>query len=156
MMASKKTAILSLLTAFLLGAAAGILVDRFLSNKPPKPPRFSSRSDFLFDMFTKELELTPTQQDTLRAMLAQIREQFKAAGKLHYERTEAIRRQFGSDLEKILNDQQRVKYQDMVAKFERDRQTFEAHGPPHRPDKMPGAQDRKRGPRDKMASPPAE
>lgn len=157
MMSSKKTAILSLLTVFLLGAAVGIVVDRFLINKPPKPPRSGVRGDFLFEMFTKELELTATQQDTLRTILAQIREQFKAAGQLHFERTEEIRKQFGSDFEKILNDQQRAKYQEMVAKFERDHRPFETHGRQRGPDKTLGGRDRKyEGHREATPPPPSE
>lgn len=136
MMASKKMAVLSLLTFFLLGTGFGLLLDRSVLR--PGPPKFKDKGgphhkgDFLFDMFTQELGLTTTQQDSLRVMLAELRNEFEIAGKQYFERAEEIRKQFGRNFEQILDDKQKEKYREMVAKFEKDRKEFEKRQRPPR------------------------
>ncbi len=122
MMSSKKTAVLSLLTFFLLGTAFGLLLDRsFLRKGPPRHGPRHEGKDFFFEYFTQELQLDSSQQDSLRAMLADLRKSFEMAGKEHFERMEQLRIQFGKDFEKILNPEQQVKFREMTEKFERQR-----------------------------------
>lgn len=125
MISSKKTAVLSLVTVFLMGAAFGIFLNHAVLKKLPPRPKDSSPGDFIFEKFTRDLSLTSVQQDSLKAMLNMLREQFKSAGQAHYQQFEQIRHKFNEEFEQILTEEQKSKYREMVADFEKERKSFD-------------------------------
>jgi Spy/CpxP family protein refolding chaperone len=125
MISYKKTAVLSLITIFLLGTAFGIFLNHVVLGKFSPHPKHGSPSDFLFEKFTRDLSLTSPQQDTLRTMLNELREQNKSLGQAQHQQNEQIRLKFNEKFEQILTEEQKTKYREMVAGFERERKSFD-------------------------------
>jgi Spy/CpxP family protein refolding chaperone len=124
MISSKKTAVLILATVFLMGTAFGIFLNHAVLKKLPLRPKHGSPGDFVFEKFTRDLSLTSVQQDSLKAMLDELKEQFKEAGQAHFQHMEEIRLSFNEKFEQILTEEQKSKYREMVAGFERERKSF--------------------------------
>ena len=117
MIPSKKIAIFSFITVFIVGIAVGVVFDNLVIDKKPDRRRHNP-NDFLFDKFTTELSLSQTQQDTLQVLLDQIKEKNKKLGDKRHQEFKKIRKEFDSEFRKILSSEQMSRYDEMVREFE--------------------------------------
>ena len=115
---SKKIAILSFITIFIAGIAVGVVLEDFVFNKKRDEHQRRDPNDFLFVKFTKELSLTTVQQDSLKSMLNKIKEKHKRMNKQRFEDYEQIRLEFNKEFRKILDEEQTIRYDQMVQEFE--------------------------------------
>jgi hypothetical protein len=125
MASSKKIAILSLITVFIVGLAAGVALDRFVFDKKRPEHRRRDPNEFLFEKFTRELSLTKAQQDTLQMLLDDIKEKHKVLSKKRHEEYDKIRQEFEIEFRKILTSEQLNRYNEMIRQFEERRKRKE-------------------------------
>lgn len=116
-----------------LGAAAGIFVDRALvlprphwqsSPAPEGSHRRSDRDyprDFNLKNFSRQLDLTPVQQDTLDKILDKYRQRFKALSQAMHPRFHAIRDSLNAEIRVTLTTTQQEKFDRMIRSSEKER-----------------------------------
>ena len=124
MASSKKIAILSLITVFIIGLAAGVALDRLVFDKKRHDHRKRDPNEYFFEKFTRELSLTKAQQDTLQILLDDIKEKHNALSKKRRKEYEKIRQEFETDFRKILTPEQVSRYNEMIREFEERRARF--------------------------------
>ncbi len=119
MLRSKKSAIFTLILVFLAGIAVGLFVDQLVEKS--KREKYRKPDNFLLHHFTKELELTPTQQDTLSSMLDRFSRDHNQIRKEMWRKLEEQRLEFNKAFKTILTDSQRVKFEQMNREWEEKR-----------------------------------
>ena len=115
---SKKLAIASFLTIFLVGIVLGLVLERFvLENCPAKQPK-GDPSDFIYKKFTERLSLDEEQKSELKRLLAEIKEQHRQIRKQDHKKYKTIQQEFDAAFRTILTEEQLVIYEQMVKEFE--------------------------------------
>jgi len=122
-MYSKKFAIISLIAVFILGLSAGIVTDRVLFKNNPRQyhKKYPYYKKGLLGTFTKELDLTPAQQDTLKALLQWIKQEHKRIRQTMSDDFKNIRKKFREDFAKVLNEEQKMKFNKFNERYDRMR-----------------------------------
>lgn len=129
MSSAKKWMGVTLLATLLIGAGAGVLVDRFLlsSTVQSPTPDSSSRRDpaehrdhggRMVERLRSGLELSDEQVTQLTAVMNENHEtarEFWGNSRREYE---VLRQQFRADIRGLLNDEQQIKFDAMVAEYE--------------------------------------
>lgn len=117
-------AVLLLLAVFLTGALVGGVVCRM------RPPMGGSHdANGMIQHLTEELSLTQVQQDSIKVVLDRWRPRMDSAWAEVRPRIETVRDSIRSDISKQLTDEQRTKYEAMLAR----RHEQSRSGPPRRP-----------------------
>ena len=127
--------VFSLIIVFAAGVAGGILLDKYVITKKPERSR-KKRSSVRFptlDMMAQELNLTPEQQEQIREIFRNNEERFKTLRKQIDERFKTMRTQLKDEIESVLNDEQRIKFEAMIEKYrsQRKKETEERRKRPH-------------------------
>lgn len=117
-MTTKKNAILSLISIFLIGMVVGMILQRTVLEDRHQPRKHKPPSDFFFQVFTKELSLSTTQQDSLKILLANLGKEYERVRIEQFEQHMQIRKNFENEFKKILDDDQKQKYNKMIEDFD--------------------------------------
>jgi len=117
-MTSKKNAILSLISIFLIGVVVGMVLQHMVLEDRPQPRKHRPPNDFFFEVFTKELSLSITQQESLKTMLADLGKEYERVRIEQFEQHMRIRKSFENEFKKILDDNQKQKYDKMIEDFD--------------------------------------
>ena len=117
-------AVLLLLAVFLAGALVGGVVCRM------RPPMGGGRDpNGMIQHLTEELDLTQVQQDSIKVVLDRWRPRMDSTWAEVRPRIETVRDSIRSDIAKQLTDEQRAKYEAMLARHHEQSRS----GPPRRP-----------------------
>ncbi len=114
---TRKAAILlvcTLLLGILLGAAGMAVADR----KPERPRRERS-SDWFLDHLTRSLKLTPTQRDSVGAVLHRYGPVMESVMQEIRPRLDSVRGAMRDQISAQLTPTQRQAYEEMLREFER-------------------------------------
>ena len=122
MSAERKRATLYILLIFLCGILTGAVAVNLWMNWGPRS--VSARADFqprsaqhIVERFTRDLNLLPEQAKQLNGILGETRKAYRE----HEEQIETIRQQGRARIREILNDEQKAKYEQILASIERRR-----------------------------------
>ena len=114
----RSRAALYILLIFLCGVVSGALATNVWTNWGPRgrsaradAPRSRQRT---FEKFTRELGLTPEQARKLNEILDETRKAYQ----IHEEEIDAIRQQGRNRIREILTDEQKSKYEQMLARMD--------------------------------------
>ena len=111
-MSSKRVAILSLISIFILGFALGLLTEHFVLHrgKEHEPPKQSRESRYI-SALTEELELTEEQQQQLQMLLEELKEKHDKINKSTKPDHRKVREEFNAAFIKILTPEQAKKFE---------------------------------------------
>jgi Spy/CpxP family protein refolding chaperone len=125
---------LSWILVFILGAVAGAvslhIYQRYLTPpavRPLPPPKPES----IVDGMARELKLNDQQKDQLKSIFDQSRERYLELGKQY----RAIRKETDEEIKKILNPEQKTKFEEFLKQVSSRRQSRRSPPPP--PQKQP-------------------
>jgi len=131
-MNSKWIAVLLFVATFLVGAVAGMFVDRALLRTRPfgfRPPAGApEHGGMMMGHFSRRLDLSPGQQQQLMVILEKYRPRFDEMRRNPPPPYEAVRDSLQNEIRVILTPEQKTKFDQMIAEFESRRQ-----GMRHRP-----------------------
>ncbi len=128
--------VLSLIVVFAAGVIAGVLFENYILDKKPRRSE-RQRSSVRFptiEMIAEELSLTEEQQEKFRETFRNNEERLKNYRNEIHEQYAALRAQLKEEIDSILSEEQRVKFQAMIDKYlserkkqmeERDRRSKE-------------------------------
>jgi len=121
--------ILSLVVVFAAGVVAGVLFENQILDKKSRRderPRSSVRFPTL-EMMAEELSLTDEQQEKFRQIFRNNEERLKEYRDQIHEQYTSLRAQLKEEIDSILTEEQRAKFQAMIDKylFERKKQMEE-------------------------------
>jgi hypothetical protein len=114
--------ILSLIVVFIAGAICGVLIEKnVLDNSrrdshKRRPTRFPS-----LELMAKELSLSAEQQEQIRGIFQNNEERFKNLRKDMEKRLKEIRSQLLTDINSVLDENQKVKFDEMIEKYRSQR-----------------------------------
>ena len=117
----RRRATLYILLIFICGALAGAVATNLWMNWGPRG--VSARADqpwsaqHIVERFTRDLSLTPDQAKQLNQILDETHKTYRE----HEAAIEAIRQQGRARIRGILNDEQKVKYEQILASIEQRR-----------------------------------
>ncbi len=119
-MTSRRKAILSLLSAFVIGFACCFFLFYFnIFRLSPGPPRHErNRTEAMMTLFTKELNLDAKQQEFLRQELENIRIRHDEIRQANAKQFREIRDQFRQSFSNILTEEQKVKFDEFNRKMD--------------------------------------
>ena len=120
MLKSKKVALASVITIFLLGLILGIVADRYLLLRYFHSGHKRGQID-LVQMFKKELNLTVEQQEKLKELLAELREEHEKIRKSTKPDYKRINREFREKFSKVLDEEQKKKFNELNERFDKRR-----------------------------------
>lgn len=113
---------LTLMVVFGLGAAAGVLGERYLMHKRSRGPVHERTPFPLLAPVAKALALTAEQQDQLREIFKRSDDRMKVLdGEIHV-RLREVRAQLKSEVDGVLTPEQRAKLEDIIQKERAKRQ----------------------------------
>lgn len=128
MMASAKKWIgVTLLATLVIGIGLGVLVDRFLlaSTVHSRPSNMERRGGGhrehgrrMVERLRSNLDLTDEQAAELESVMNENHETARAFWRNSRSEYEALRQQFRADIRELLSDEQRGRFDEMVAEFE--------------------------------------
>ena len=121
MLKTKKVALASIITIFLLGMVLGILADRYIILRYFKNGHRRGQMN-LVQMFNKELNLNVEQQAKLKELLAELREKHENIRKSSRPEYKKITQEFREKFSQVLNDEQRKKFNEINEKFDKRRE----------------------------------
>ena len=135
-MKSKTTAVLLLVSIFLLGGVAGgtsdyILRNYFRPNPEPKP-RFSGAHDIAEEM-ARGLNLDAKQKEQLRTIIQQSTERYRALSLQFRPQYEKIRAEANDAIRAILSPEQRKAFDDTLQRMDGQFRGRAHDGPPPPP-----------------------
>jgi len=111
--------ILSLVIVFLAGIMGGILFERYVIDK--KPARRSRRASPVrfptLEMMAQELNLSSEQQEQIREIFKNNEVRIKTVRKDVNKRFLSMRTQIRSEIIDVLNEEQKLKFEDMINKY---------------------------------------
>lgn len=111
--------VLSLIVVFAAGVIAGVLFDNYIIDKKPRRserPRSSVRFPTL-EMMAEELSLTQEQQEKFREIFRNNEERLKNYRSEIHERYASLRAQLKEEIDSVLTEEQRNKFQAMIDKY---------------------------------------
>ena len=110
--------ILSLIVVFAAGVIAGILFENHILDKKPRRSERERSSDRppTLEMMAEELALTDEQQEKFREIFKNNEERLKKVrGQIH-ELYDSLRAQLKEEIDSVLTEEQRAKFQAMIDK----------------------------------------
>ena len=110
--------ILSLIVVFTAGVIAGILFENHILDKKPRRSERERSSDRppTLEMMAEELALTDEQQEKFREIFKNNEERLKKVrGQIH-ELYDSLRAQLKEEIDSVLTEEQRAKFQAMIDK----------------------------------------
>jgi predicted transcriptional regulator len=121
--------ILSLIVVFSAGVAGGILFENYFLDKRPKK-RVERKSSVRFptmETMAEELGLTTDQEEKIRDVFRNNEERLKQYRSQIHEQYSSLRTQLKKEIEDVLTEEQKAKFQAMIDKYlsERKRQMEE-------------------------------
>lgn len=126
--------VFSLIIVFAAGAVGGILLDKYVIGEKPERER-KKRSSVRFptlDMMAQELNLTSEQQEQIREIFRSNEERFIILKKQIDERFSSLRAQLKEEINSVLNDEQKLKFEAMIERY-RSQRRKEMEGRKKRP-----------------------
>ncbi|HYA49121.1 MAG TPA: hypothetical protein VEG35_05420 [Burkholderiales bacterium] len=108
--------VLTLLVVFGLGAAAGILGERYIMHRRDRRPSQPRTPYVLLDPVVKALGLTAEQQASIRDIFKRSDERMKVLDAEIHARLREMRAELKSEVDAILTPEQRAKLEDMIQK----------------------------------------
>jgi Spy/CpxP family protein refolding chaperone len=128
MISSTRRAAALLLATFVLGAAAGAAVMAYATHPPASPPG-RGRSAWYLDHLTRNLDLTPVQQDSVKAVLDRYTPAMDSLMSEIRPRLDTVRTAMRSEIARFLDPRQQKEYDEMRQKHERERKAGRSNGP---------------------------
>ena len=121
-MTLKKSAILTLIAIFIFGFSFGFVTNKLFSDKnPPREKKSHYDENSLVDQFTRELELSQIQQDTLRVLLKQVREKYNIIRKSKFTQYDQVKKMFNEKFSTFLTEEQQIKFVEFNKKYDNRR-----------------------------------
>ena len=117
---------LTLLAVFALGAAAGVLGERYIMHRPYRRTAQPHTPFPLLGPVAKALALTAEQQDKLREIFKRSDERMKMLDTEIHARLRDVRAQLKSEVDAVLTPEQRAKLEELIQK---ERSKWQAHRP---------------------------
>ena len=114
--------ILSFIVVFIVGALAGVLIDKHLL--PAKGKQRRDRQPVRFptlEIMAEELKLTSEQEEAIRSVFHNNEESLKNLDRLIHERISAIRSQLKEEIKNILTKEQNIKFEEMINRYIKQR-----------------------------------
>jgi len=111
--------ILSLIVVFSAGVAGGILFENYFLDKRPKK-REERRSSVRFptmETMADELGLTTDQEEKIRDVFRNNEERLKQYRSQIHEQYSSLRAQLKKEIEDVLTEEQKTKFQAMIDKY---------------------------------------
>jgi hypothetical protein len=115
-----------LVAVFLAGAAAGWGLRGTTARRGPRD------TQAIVARLAKELDLTATQQDSVRAILGRHRAEMAAIWKQVHPRVDSLRAVLQAEISAQLTPAQQGRYRDVVARFEQQRRGADTASGEHR------------------------
>lgn len=115
--------VFSLIIVFAAGAVGGILLDKYVIGEKPERER-KKRSSVRFptlDMMAQELNLTSEQQEQIREIFRSNEERLKILRKQIDEHFKTIRTQLKEEINSVLNDEQKLKFEALIERYRSQR-----------------------------------
>lgn len=111
--------ILSLVVVFTAGVIAGVLFENYiLDKKTRRSDRQRSSVRFpTIEMIAEELSLTEEQQEKFREIFRNNEERLKNYRSEIHERYASLRAQLKQEIDSVLTEEQRIKFQAMIDKY---------------------------------------
>ena len=121
MISSTRRAAVLLLVTFLLGTAVGAAAMGYRSRMPSSPPTRGRAAWYLGHM-TRNLHLTPGQQDSVKAVLDRYTPAMDSLMSEIRPRLDSVRTAMRVEIARFLDPKQQKEYEEMRQKRERERQ----------------------------------
>lgn len=112
---------LSLIAVFILGVAVGVVGDRFYLEKKKTAPRQRQEPFPTLEVISRELQLTPEQEEKIREIFKRSEERFQAFRKEVHVRLTALREQLKSEMDEVFTPEQEKKMQELMDRYMRQR-----------------------------------
>ena len=125
----KVWAVAFLVAVFVAGAAVGWGARRWSAG--PHEPRLRDTGAIVAHL-AKELDLSPPQQDSVRAILERHRAEIDALWHLVHPRVDSLRATIHREISAQLTPAQQSRYRDLIARFEHQRRGADSAGKEHR------------------------
>lgn len=141
---------LTLLVVFGLGVAAGVLGERYVVHKKYRRSPSDRQHVPSLEAWTRELELTPDQQEKIREIFKKNEERMKAYRTEGLARLKEIRKVLKDELDAVFTPEQEKKMEEMIRqheerrKNERDRYSSSRNDQRNRREDDPTPPDRER------------
>ncbi len=124
MLKSKKIALASIITIFLLGFVLGIVADRYVLFRFFHDGHRHGQNN-LVQIFNKELNLTVEQQEKLKELLKELREKHGIIRKSVGPEYKRITKEFEDKFSQILDETQKKKFKEINEEFREKRKRNE-------------------------------
>jgi len=111
--------VFSFIVVFATGVIGGILFEKHILGKEPKKPT-RTRSSVRFptlDTMAQELDLTTEQQEQIREIFKSNEERIDTLRSQIHERFLSIRTQLKNEINNVLSEEQRLKFEAMIEKY---------------------------------------
>jgi Spy/CpxP family protein refolding chaperone len=125
MISSTRRAAALLLATFVLGAAAGAAAMAYASRTPPQA---QGRGAWYLDHLTRNLDLTPVQQDSVKAVIDRFTPAMDSLMSEIRPRLDTVRTAMRSEIARFLDPRQQKEYQQMRQQHERERKAGGSNG----------------------------
>jgi len=120
--------IVSLIIVFSAGLVGGVLLDKHIFDKKPRPrtgksdyKRTSSTRFPTLDIMAEELGLTAEQKEKIQEIFKNNEERFKTLRKDMNEGLRDIRIQLNKEINSVLTEEQKAKYEAMIKSYHSQR-----------------------------------
>ncbi len=125
MISSTRRAAALLIAVFVLGAGVGSAVMALASRTPPPP---QGRAAGYLDRLTHTLDLTPVQQDSVKAVLDRYTPAMDSLMSEIRPRLDTVRAAMRADITRFLDPRQQKEYEVMQQKRDQERKAGGANG----------------------------
>lgn len=112
---------LSLIAVFILGVAVGVCGNRWLLEKKKPPSRQRQEPFPTLEVISKELQLTPEQEEKIREVFKRSEERFQAFRKEVHTRLTELREQLKTEMDEVFTPEQEKKMQELMDRYMRQR-----------------------------------
>ncbi|MDI6698364.1 MAG: hypothetical protein QME85_05440 [Candidatus Saccharicenans sp.] len=112
---------LSLIAVFILGVTVGVFGDRWLVEKKKLAPRQRQEPFPTLEVISKELQLTPDQEERIREVFKRSEERFQAFRKDIHARLTELREQLKTEMDEVFTPEQEKKMQELMDRYMRQR-----------------------------------
>lgn len=112
---------LSLIAVFILGVAVGVCGNRWLLEKKKPTSRQRQEPFPTLEVISKELQLTPEQEEKIREVFKRSEERFQAFRKEVHTRLTELREQLKTEMDEVFTPEQEKKMQELMDRYMRQR-----------------------------------
>lgn len=112
---------LSLIVVFILGVAVGVVGDKWFLEKKKPVPRQRQEPFPTLEVISKELQLTPEQEEKIREVFKRSEERFQAFRKEVHTRLTELREQLKTEMDEVFTPEQERKMQELMDRYMRQR-----------------------------------